>query len=185
MNRARTFGIVVFLLIFIFGGTAPPNKHGTMECLAAPIASDSNAEYEEDTGDDEIWLENDLEEKEVYIATDSNAIKIDEIQDVYLMENTETLDLKSADMVAVRVPAVIKMDCFSTESDFDIMVTGTLEPDSVINIVSDNEFVLDSLYKTYQWSSKSRQDFDKCNGSGKWRGTYYRKHYTGKACDSR
>lgn len=142
MIRRQSWSSIIIMIMCMFIGMSLPLKVDAMAESEVSIATSSNAEREppEEKEDD---IEND---KDVHISTSSNAIKIEELEDAEVVDGIERFE-GVEDNVAVRVPAVIKMESYGTGAAFDIVVAGKLEDDSIINISSDTEFMLESVYK--------------------------------------
>ena len=88
--------------------------------------------------------EGDMSSNGVYVATDAEAIDISHLENIslYGIEQDATVD-----SIAVRVPAMIKMDSYSTSVDFQIEIAGSLNENSVVMVMADEAVVLESVYK--------------------------------------
>ena len=141
---------ITLSLVTVFGG-CPPNKHGTIVSYAQDnVATSSNAEYTDEIEKEPIKIATPSQaEKEEHVHIKENAEKIDisDLSNVSILDKAEELDVKVADNVAVRIPVRVSLDGYSTETQFEVEVIGTMGDDSVLSIVPDPNFELKSLHK--------------------------------------
>ena len=141
---------ITLTLVTVFGG-CPPNKHGTIVSYAQDnVATSSNAEYTDEIEKEPIKIATPSQaEKEEHVHIKENAEKIDisDLSNVSILDKAEELDVKVADNVAVRIPVRVSLDGYSTETQFEVEVIGTMGDDSVLSIVPDPNFELKSLHK--------------------------------------
>ena len=141
---------ITLTLVTVFGG-CPPNKHGTIVSYAQDnVATSSNAEYADEIEKEPIKIATPSQaEKEEHVHIKENAEKIDisDLSNVSILDKAEELDVKVADNVAVRIPVRVSLDGYSTETQFEVEVIGTMGDDSVLSIVPDPNFELKSLHK--------------------------------------
>ena len=141
---------ITLTLVTVFGG-CPPNKHGTIVSYAQDnVATSSNAEYTDEIEKEPIKIATPSQaEKEEHVHIKENAEKIDisDLSNVSILDKAEELDVKVADNVAVRIPVRVSLDGYSTETQFEVEVIGTIGDDSVLSIVPDPNFELKSLHK--------------------------------------
>lgn len=144
--------IIVMLATLILGGIPAIPVNGSIVSYASATASnadraspDDEEEGSEENSED-MDLINDLESTGVYIATDADAIDISSLENVSLY-GVEQYSTEIEDSIAVRVPAVIKMESYDTSVDFQIEVAGILSENSVVMVEADETVVLESIYK--------------------------------------
>ena len=139
MRRERIAnGFIAFVFAtLILGGMPLIPKESSLISYAATA---SNADRASPEGGNEVKLDN----NGVYVATDAEAIDINNLTNVSLygieQDNTE-------DSIAVKVPAMIKMESYETSVDFQIEIAGTLNESSVVMVVADETVTLESVYK--------------------------------------
>lgn len=143
--------IIVMLATLILGGIPAIPVNGSIVSYASATASNADRaspdeeECSEENSED-MDLINDLESTGVYIATDADAIDISSLENVSLY-GVEQYSTEIEDSIAVRVPAVIKMESYDTSVDFQIEVAGILSENSVVMVEADETVVLESIYK--------------------------------------
>lgn len=200
MKRERIASglIVAMLAALILGGIPMIPMNNSIVSYAATASNADRASPKEETEEDDEYNEedsedmdlvNDLDENGVYIATDAEAIDISDLGNVSLygieQDNTE-------DSIAVKVPAMIKIESYSTSVDFQIEIAGTLNENSVVMVVADETVVLESVYKdpingvvsqekdyiesadleTGQATINGNITLDKGVSAGKWSGSF-------------
>ena len=141
---------ITLTLVTVFGG-CPPNKHGTIVSYAQDnVATSSNAEYTDEIEKEPIKIATPSQaekEENVHIKENAEKIDISDLSNVSILDKAEELDVKVADNVAVRIPVRVSLDGYSTETQFEVEVIGTMGDDSVLSIVPDPNFELKSLHK--------------------------------------
>ena len=154
MERERIVnGFMAFMFAtLILGGIPAIPVNGSIVSYASATASnadraspDDEEECSEENSED-MDLINDLGSTGVYIATDADAIDISSLENVSLY-GVEQYSTEIEDSIAVRVPAVIKMESYDTSVDFQIEVAGILSENSVVMVEADETVVLESIYK--------------------------------------
>ena len=153
MERERIVnGFMAFMFAtLILGGIPAIPVNGSIVSYASATASNADRaspdeeECSEENSED-MDLINDLGSTGVYIATDADAIDISSLENVSLY-GVEQYSTEIEDSIAVRVPAVIKMESYDTSVDFQIEVAGILSENSVVMVEADETVVLESIYK--------------------------------------
>ena len=134
---------ITLTLVTVFGG-CPPNKHGTIVSYAQDnVATSSNAEYTDEIEKEPIKIATPSQaekEENVHIKENAEKIDISDLSNVSILDKAEELDVKVADNVAVRIPVRVSLDGYSTETQFEVEVIGTMGDDSVLSIVPDPNF---------------------------------------------
>lgn len=202
MKRERIASglIVAMLAALILGGIPMIPMNNSIVSYAATASNADRASPKEETEEDDEYNEedsedmdlvNDLDENGVYIATDAEAIDISDLGNVSLY-GVEQYSTEMEDSIAVKVPAMIKIESYSTSVDFQIEIAGTLNENSVVMVVADETVVLESVYKdpingvvsqekdyiesadleTGQATINGNITLDKGVSAGKWSGSF-------------